>query len=169
MKERRESPRTEFRSPWNLISITSVVAGVEKQEATGGRRLGSATVQVYKQGIPSFGRQLSGHEFSGIYYPSALRLFYPLSKIQLKRKTCPPYGFLSPPWLQGLKNWGQREGDVWATAQLSKQGIPSFGKQLSGHEFSGIYYPSAFRLFYPLSKIRLKRKTCPPCGFLFPL
>jgi hypothetical protein len=39
-----------------------------------------------------------------------------------------------------------------ATVQLSKQGIPSFGQQLSGHEFSGIHYPSAFDFFTPSQK-----------------
>jgi hypothetical protein len=51
--------------------------GVEKQGLTGGRCVwgGGATVQLSKQGIPSFGQQLSGHEFSGINYPSAVGLF----------------------------------------------------------------------------------------------
>jgi hypothetical protein len=52
----------------NMLSYR--VAGVEKPGATGGRCLGGgggATVQLSKQGIPSFGQKLSGPEFSGIH------------------------------------------------------------------------------------------------------
>ena len=38
---------------------------------------------------------------------------------------------------QGFKNQGRREGE--ATSKFLKQGIPSFGRQLSGHEFLEIY------------------------------
>jgi hypothetical protein len=71
--------------------------------------------------------------------------------------------------LQGLKNWGRREGDVWegGTVQLSKQGIPSFGQKHSGHEFLEIYKASAFRLFVPPLKILLKMKTCPPGSLVY--
>jgi hypothetical protein len=44
---------------------------------------------------------------------------------------------------------GRCLGGGGATVQLSKQGIPSFCQQLSGHDFSEIYYPSAFRLCVP--------------------
>ena len=68
--------------------------------------------------------------------------------------------------MQGLKNQGRREGEVWgATAQFSKQGIPSFGQQLSGHEFLGIYYPSAFRLFVPPLKTLAEKEDLPSMQF----
>jgi hypothetical protein len=51
-----------------------------------------------------------------------------------------------------------------ATVQ-SKQGIPSFGQQLSGHEFSGIYYPSAFRLFLPPLKNSAEKEDLPSMRF----
>jgi hypothetical protein len=55
----------------------------------------------------------------------------------LARFSCPTYN-LRTTESQGLKNRGQQKWDVWgggATDQLSKQGIPSFGQKLSGHEF----------------------------------
>ncbi len=38
---------------------------------------GGGTVQLSKQGIPSFGQKHSGHEFLEIYQASAFRLFVP--------------------------------------------------------------------------------------------
>jgi hypothetical protein len=69
--------------------------------------------------------------------------------------------------LQGLKNWGRREGDVWegGTVQLSKQGIPSFGQKHSGHEFLEIYKASAFRLFVPPLKNSAENEDLPSAQF----
>jgi hypothetical protein len=52
-----------------------------------------------------------------------------------------------------------------AKVQLSKQGIPSFGQELSGHEFSGIYYPSSFRLFVPPLKNSAEKEDLPSTRF----
>jgi hypothetical protein len=110
-----------------------------------------ATAQVSKQGIPSFGPQLSGHEFSEIYYPSAFRLFVPPLKNLAEKEDLPSVRFPTTSVVAGVEKPGASGGRrlVGATVQLEKQGIPSFGQLLSGHEFSGIYYPSAFRLFVP--------------------
>jgi hypothetical protein len=52
-----------------------------------------------------------------------------------------------------------------ATVQLSKQGISSLGQQLSGHEFSGIHYPSAFDFLPPL-KNSAEKEDLPSLQFL---
>jgi hypothetical protein len=60
---------------------------------------------------------------------------------------------------------GRCLGGGGATVQLSKQGIPSFGQKLSGHEFSEIYKASAFRLFVPPLKNSAENEDLPSVWF----
>jgi hypothetical protein len=93
---------------------------------------GGATVQLSKQGIPSFGQMLSCHEFSKIYYASALRLFVPPLKNSAEKEDLPSLRFPITSVVAGVEIPGARGGKRlgWATVQLSKQGIPSFGHKL---------------------------------------
>jgi hypothetical protein len=107
--------RREENCPRNLIYITSVVAGVEKPGATGGRCLGGGGQHFNYQSKESllFGQQLSGHKFSEIYYPSAFRLFVSPLKNLAEKEDMPFARFPVTSVVAGVKNQGRREGAVW--------------------------------------------------------
>ncbi len=76
--------------------VTSIVPGIAKPGATGGRCLGGETVKLLKQEIPSFSQKLSGHEFLESYYPSAIRLFLPPLKNSAEKEDLPSRLFPIP-------------------------------------------------------------------------